>query len=257
VTTPEDIAWCADDELRIGDTEFQLALFGPPKSTSRRFLLLKNRPMVEAYIDLAAALRPRHVIELGIFAGGSTALLELLMRPTKLVAFELASERVQALDDFLHRRGAAGRVVPYYGIDQGDPEQILSIVRDHFGSTALDLVVDDASHELALTRKSFDLLFPLLRTGGVYVVEDWGWGHFRFARERRGPSLAKLVLELVLTLPYSEDLIASVTVDKHWAVVRRGPAAVDPAAFEIEQHVSNRARQLLAASDEDPRFLQA
>lgn len=36
-----------------------------------------------------------------------------------------------------------------------------------------DLIVDDASHDGGLTRKSFDLLWPLVRDGGYYVIEDW------------------------------------------------------------------------------------
>lgn len=36
-----------------------------------------------------------------------------------------------------------------------------------------DLIVDDASHDGALTRLSWELLWPLVRPGGYYVIEDW------------------------------------------------------------------------------------
>ena len=39
----------------------------------------------------------------------------------------------------------------------------------------LDLVIDDASHELHATKASFETLFPLLRSGGWYIIEDWIW----------------------------------------------------------------------------------
>jgi predicted O-methyltransferase YrrM len=35
-----------------------------------------------------------------------------------------------------------------------------------------DVILDDASHDGALTIESFKILFPLLRDGGVYVIED-------------------------------------------------------------------------------------
>jgi hypothetical protein len=35
------------------------------------------------------------------------------------------------------------------------------------------LIVDDASHNGIATRKSFGLLWPLVKAGGYYVVEDW------------------------------------------------------------------------------------
>ena len=248
----DDIEWRGDDRLRIGDTDFRVVPAGRSTSTSRQFTLLKNRDMVEAYIDLAHSLKPRTIVELGIFEGGSTALFELLFKPTRLVAFELADTRVSALDEFIRRRGAADRVRPYYGVNQADADTILPIVDDNFTST-LDLVVDDASHDLELTHRSFNLLFPLVRPNGVYLIEDWAWGHVPFARQRRGPSLAKLVLHLVLSLPYCRDLIADITVNKFWAVVRRGCGRV-PLPFDISDHVSDRGRQLLSVNDEDPRL---
>lgn len=36
-----------------------------------------------------------------------------------------------------------------------------------------DLIVDDASHDGTLTRKTFDNLWPIVSPGGYYVIEDW------------------------------------------------------------------------------------
>ena len=144
--------------------------------------------------------------------------------------------------------------MPRYGVNQAAGDAMGPILRENFGSAPLDLVVDDASHELDLTRQSFNMLFPLLRPGGLYIIEDWGWGHLRFARERRGPSLAKLVLHLVLSLPYADDLIDEINVNKYWALVRRGHASI-PQPFDIADQISDRGRQLLSVDDEDPRVL--
>lgn len=254
MTDSDDIEWRADDRLRIGDTEFRVVPAGRSPSTSQQLTLLKNRQMVDAYIELARSLNTRRIVELGIFEGGSTALFELLFKPNRVVAFELADKRVPALDEFIRRRGAEERVRPYFGVDQADAETILPIVHDNFGSSPLDLVVDDASHDLELTRRSFNLLFPLVRPDGMYLIEDWGWGHVPFARQRRGPSLAKLVMNLVLSLPYNRDLIADVTVNRFWTIVRRGCGSI-PVPFDISDHVSDRGRQLLSANDEDPRLV--
>ena len=45
-------------------------------------------------------------------------------------------------------------------------------------------MIDDASHLLAESRSSFESLFPRLRPGGLYIIEDWNAGH-RFADSRR------------------------------------------------------------------------
>lgn len=39
-----------------------------------------------------------------------------------------------------------------------------------------DMIVDDASHEGWKTKETFRLCWPLMRSGGFYVVEDWGVG---------------------------------------------------------------------------------
>jgi SAM-dependent methyltransferase len=254
MTSAAQIKWRGDDQLWIGDTEFRVVPVGRLRSTPRRFLLLKNRQMVDAYINLAGSFNPQRIVELGIFEGGSTALLELLFQPYRLVAFELSTERVPALDEFLKLRHAEDRVRPYYGISQASGNAIVPIIRENFGSSSLDLVVDDASHELDLTRQSFNVLFPLLRPGGRYIIEDWGWGHFPFSRGRRGPSLAKLVLHLVLTMPYVKDLIDEIVVNRHWAIVRRGHASM-PMPFDIADQISDRGRQLLSVDDDDPRLV--
>lgn len=36
-----------------------------------------------------------------------------------------------------------------------------------------DLIVDDASHQGDKTRRTWELLWPLVNPGGYYVVEDW------------------------------------------------------------------------------------
>jgi hypothetical protein len=35
-----------------------------------------------------------------------------------------------------------------------------------------DIMIDDAGHQLEPTLRSFEILFPLLRDGGVYIIED-------------------------------------------------------------------------------------
>lgn len=43
-------------------------------------------------------------------------------------------------------------------------------------TTVAHLIVDDASHNYAATKTSFDHLWPMVAPGGWYVVEDWDAG---------------------------------------------------------------------------------
>lgn len=53
--------------------------------------------------------------------------------------------------------------------NQDDPA-FLNQVNEKHGP--FDLIIDDASHVNSLTIRSFEILFPLLKPGGFYFVED-------------------------------------------------------------------------------------
>lgn len=248
--------WNEDDtELTVDGVVFTAKPFAPRVSSPNRFTLLKTRPMVEGYLSLGERLNPQRIVELGIFAGGSTAMLELIFQPETLVAVEKHPDRLPALDQFVADRGAQDRIHTHFAVDQADRPTVLGLLENALGAEPeLDLVLDDASHELDLTRESFNMLFPLIRPGGAYVIEDWGWGHFEYARERKGPSLATLVMENLLTIPFAQGLVDRIEIDKYWAVVWRGEAPA-PADFDLRNHVSPRGKQLLDTTDEDQRQL--
>ena len=51
-----------------------------------------------------------------------------------------------------------------------DDKSFLKRTADQIGR--LDIIIDDGSHVCAHVIKSFEVLFPLLAPGGIYVVED-------------------------------------------------------------------------------------
>ncbi|MBB96227.1 MAG: hypothetical protein CML68_16750 [Rhodobacteraceae bacterium] len=77
---------------------------------------------------------------------------------------------------------------------QADPDFLNQVV-DEMGG--VDVILDDGSHQMPHVRASFQVLFPRLETGGIYMVEDlhtayidkFGGGYrnsanfFRFLRE--------------------------------------------------------------------------
>lgn len=226
--------------------------------TPGTFTLVKSPSMVERYRALVADLEHPRIVEIGIAHGGSVALLTLLTQPSKLVAIELDREPVGSLSSFIDERSLGDSVVPYYGVDQSDEEQILDIVEREFGGGPLDLVIDDASHLYGPTVTSFECLFPLLRPGGKYLIEDWKWLHIvaRVVLDAiRDPSsedhaemmgkasaaegqeqeipLSRLAAELVLLCANDNGMVERVSVDQDWIAVRRGEDALDPHAFRL------------------------
>lgn len=54
----------------------------------------------------------------------------------------------------------------------GSQDDAAFLAQVHQETGDYDIIVDDASHESFRTMKSFNLLWPRLRPGGFYVVED-------------------------------------------------------------------------------------
>ncbi|BDM71270.1 hypothetical protein HEK616_47570 [Streptomyces nigrescens] len=59
--------------------------------------------------------------------------------------------------------------------DQNDPEFLVAMAREH---GPFDIIIDDGSHMNEHVHTSFHTLFPLLRDGGVYVIEDLQTSYF-------------------------------------------------------------------------------
>jgi predicted O-methyltransferase YrrM len=226
-----------------------------------RFFIVKDPRFVDGYRELCHEFRGANVVELGIAEGGSAALIALLAEPAKLVAIDLDSEPVRALSEFIELRKLEQIVKPYYGTDQTDRGALTEIVGREIGLGNIDLVIDDASHQLEATRASFETLFPLLRPGGLYVIEDWNADHaFRDAivsqlrastPEQRSAwtkvsgdapvepvaatrPLTDLGVDLMLArASEASELVGDVHFGRFSMSVRRGPAEIDPSSFSM------------------------
>lgn len=233
------------DEFVVDGVEFACRpAFRRFRSTDRRFCLLKAPWAVHAVRDLVAEVQPRTILELGIYDGGSMALLHLLAHPEKLAAIDLRTEPSDGLAAFITQRGLERRVVPYYGVDQADATRLREIVDAEF-ATELDLVIDDASHLVPQSRASFNCLFPRLRPGGTYLLEDWSWAHAKIPFQLDETPLTVFVFELLLACARAPGVIAEVRVHKGWARVVRGTEAIDDRAFDVSELTDRRGRDLV------------
>lgn len=271
-------AFVDDHHLRIGETDFYCAF--PFDDAPEGYLqVMKGRELVERYIALIQELRPRVAVELGIRRGGSTALLSELIKPDKLIALELTSRPAPALRDYVASRDLAEVVRPFYGVDQSDRPRVSQILDEELGARPIDLVVDDASHLYAETRSSFEVLFPRVRPGGRFVIEDWNGRHLLADRmahaledttrpdhdqlEQRvetayGAQLAEaghreipltqLCIEFMLARASNGDAIREVLVNRHWVVIERGADPLDPERFRLSNHVNDHFGFTNAAS---------
>jgi predicted O-methyltransferase YrrM len=264
------VHWSNERAFELDHVTFNTMMCEGPGSSNDHFVLAKPRHMVERYEELMSRLQPKRIIEMGIFQGGSAALFALLARPDRLIALDIRSDAVAALDQFIDERDLRDRVHTYYGFDQSDGDGLRRLVGDEFGDRPIDLVVDDASHLLGPTRASFNALFPHVRPGGVYVIEDWSWLHGveaalladiaadptirerleeqARARRRVDTPLSVLLFELILASAYAPQAFEEILVADGWAQVVRGRARLDPDTFDVSRVYSDMAGSLLTTT---------
>lgn len=101
---------------------------------------------------------------------------------------------------------------------------------------------------------SFNLIFPHLRTGGYYVIEDWAWAHWPGDQWQKDggiwsdkPALTNLIFELVMLSASRCDLIESVEIYGNTAIVKRGSGPIKEGNFEISKLYFCRGKSFMAA----------
>jgi hypothetical protein len=104
--------------------------------------------------------RPVRLLEIGVLAGGSLHMWRAYFGPLATIF------GIDINPDCAGYGGLAGQV--RIG-SQADPAFLRSVVAEMGG---VDVVLDDGSHVASHQRASFDVLFPLLSDGGLYVIED-------------------------------------------------------------------------------------
>lgn len=213
------------------------------------FSFYKIKALVDQYERFWATrpgFRAEQVLELGMWDGGSLAFWHELFRPRKLVGVDLADRADSAyFEDFRQGRGLAEQVKTYWATNQADAPRLRAIVAAEFAGP-LDLVLDDASHLYGPTKASFECLFPLLRPGALYIIEDWAWAHWQHYQDpqhewARETAPTQFVTELAEAAGSGLDLIGSLTVYQGFVVVERGPAAAaDLGDFRLDRFITRR-----------------
>jgi SAM-dependent methyltransferase len=235
--------------VRARDTELHLweGLQPPPPGDERRIYLFKDRRFLSALADTVDRVDPKRVVEFGIHSGGSTIYWAERYQVDRMAAFDI-SQDAPCLTSYLERHGLADRVRLHFCTRQDDAPAVLGAIAQDFAGEPLDFVVDDASHQYLETRATIELLLPFVRNGGIYVVEDWAWGHHKnwpaqlWANQ---PLMSPLLSELMLICGRGRGVIDRIEIDPNFAVIWRGPAALPTdGSFRLSDHYVARSFQV-------------
>jgi len=126
--------------------------------------------------------------EVGVFNGEST----------KIFSRYFWNGRIVGIDHVLKPIDLRGfDNVSLFEGDQSEDAFMGGLADEHFPD-GIDIVIDDASHIGGLSKRSFEILFPRLKSGGIYVIEDWGTGYW-------GDWIDGSVYETYQTVAFHED----------------------------------------------------
>jgi hypothetical protein len=121
--------------------------------------------------------RPVRLLEIGIYRGGSLDMWQWFFGPqVTLVGIDIDVDAKAASDP---------RHVVEIG-DQTDPDFLRRVADQH---SPFDIIIDDGGHEMVQQITTAETLFPLLKDGGVYLVEDCHtsyWDSYQGGRNRAG-----------------------------------------------------------------------
>lgn len=208
------------------------------KSEDNKFVICKNAEHMAYYSSLKAD-RPRTILEIGMFEGGSMVLWDKMFNPSCLVGIDRRAEPIEPLENY---RADKPYIKTYYSHSQEKKETLIA-ARDNFPD-GIDLVIDDASHLYDQTKATFEQIFPLVRAGGIYVIEDWAWAHRPGAQKPEHPwasraAMTNLIFELVV-LTGGSAAISSLHIEQGLVAIRKGSRPLRDGALDGDKFLRGR-----------------
>jgi len=226
--------------MRIRDIE--LIAFGgvqPPASSERVIYLHKGPDFLSRLDRVVVAVAPVRMVEIGIFHGGSAIYWHHRLGLERLTLLDIAPGAPQ-LEKYLQRHSLEGTVRAHFGVSQDDSETVRRLVSEDTAGAAIDVIIDDASHMYSPTLASLECLFPMVRPGGAYVIEDWAWGHCQgwpVDSWSEHPLVSPLIAEAILVCGRMTGIIDRVEIDRDYAVLWRGNTALpQDGSFRLKDH---------------------
>ena len=106
----------------------------------------------------------KKVMEIGVWKGGSTRSWKEYFPNAQILGLDIMPECLNHVED---------RISIHIG-NQDDTSFLKSVAEKRIAKEdyLFDMIIDDGSHRMSSMKLSFDTLFPYVRSGGYYVVED-------------------------------------------------------------------------------------
>lgn len=107
-------------------------------------------------------------------------------------------------------------------VDQGSKEHLQKAMREI--NAPLDVIIDDGGHQMMQQQVSFETLFPYVRPGGMYIIEDLHTSYLKPYQNDEVPTTIEYLKKQVDLLQLQETPdISSISFYPKLAVIRKKP----------------------------------
>lgn len=128
----------------------------------RKGAFVKGHDYLKYYELFLAPLREKifTLVELGCYTGASLRMWKEYFPAGNIVGVDLNEKLVSLEEDRIS-------FVCSDAVAQDLPEKLVSL-----GGDNIMCIIDDCSHAWGDQRRTFEMLFPILKSGGYYIIED-------------------------------------------------------------------------------------
>ena len=154
----------ADKAFEIDQTQYQyldqIALSLDPNKDSGKSSNWHNYTEIYSHYFGSIKDKPLKFLEIGINKGSGVKLWENYFKNAELHFIDIS---------FGHAEYFSNRSF-YHLADQANPSDLLRVMQTTGGE--FDIMIDDGGHTMYQQIISFITLFPFLKSGGIYIIED-------------------------------------------------------------------------------------
>jgi hypothetical protein len=142
----------------------------------------------------------KHVLEIGVYNGGSLRYLESKFRDAKIYGIDIEN-KIQY----------DSKRIKTYVVNQENRGDLERFINEN--DIEFDLIIDDGGHTMKQQQVSFGMLFKRLKKGGIYILED-----LHTSRLEQLGTIHKYdlitSLDMLYTLQYTKNLISNHITDE-------------------------------------------
>ena len=111
--------------------------------------------------------KPLKFLEIGIYKGASVRLWESYFPNAELHFIDIT------LSNLIYQPSRAN----LHLADQSNSNQLLAVMNETGGQ--YDIILDDGGHTMDQQKTTFKMLFPYLKSGGIFIIEDLHTSYWR------------------------------------------------------------------------------